>query len=352
MQKIILTTGGTGGHIFPALAVAEELLQKNDVQLLFMGSIYGPEKELAEKAGLEFVGLPVRGILGRGKKAIGAGFAMLRACGAARGFMCKFKPQMVVGFGGYAAFAPIIAAQSLGIKTAIHEQNAVVGFSNKIQGRFAKKIFLGMPNTGGFDPKKCIVTGNPVRAAVAEIANNSHEFNGKRLLVVGGSQGAKALNDLIIDNFSKLNAENVEVRHQSGAKDFERVNAAYYAANQPRHGLSAFIDNMAEAYNWADLVLCRSGASTIAELSAAGRGAVFVPFPYATHDHQTHNAKLLVKNNAAFMYAEKDMHSQDVMLNIINLIKNDSKLQDMAKAAHSVNMGNAAKNIVENLLKL
>ncbi len=350
MQNIILTTGGTGGHIFPALAVAEELLQRGDVRLLFVGSLYGPEKELATKAGLEFMGLPVRGILGRGFHAVGAAFNMMRAFVSALGIMRKFRPQIVLGFGGYAAFAPIMAAQALGISTAVHEQNAVAGLSNKVQGRFAKKVFLGMPETQGFAEKKCIVTGNPVRVAVAQVSANEHDFSGKRLLVVGGSQGARALNDLIIENFAKCNTENIIIRHQSGAKDFERVHKAYVSAGQDTTMLSAFIDDMAAAYDWADLVLCRSGASTVAELSAAGRGAIFVPFPFATHDHQTHNAKLLVKHGAAKMHAESQMKKEDTMGNIINLLNDKNELQKMSKAALSVNMGNAAKNIVDNLI--
>ncbi len=350
MKRVILTTGGTGGHIFPALAVAEELSAMYDTQLLFVGSNYGPEKELAKKAGLNFRGLPVRGFLGRGINAIGAGFNMVRSIVMALNIMREFKPHWVIGFGGYAAFAPIIAAQIKGINTAIHEQNAIVGLSNKVQGYRAKKIFLGMPDTQGFDSKKTIITGNPVRAAVANIAENKHDFSGKRLLVVGGSQGAKALNDMIINNFELCNAAKIIVRHQSGERDFERVHAAYVAANQTTELLSAFIDDMAKAYDWADLVLCRSGASTVAELAAAGRGAVFIPFPYATHDHQKHNAKLLVKHGAARVFDEKDIVSQNVIGEVVQLLQNNTALEKMANLATNINMGNAAKNIAQNII--
>ncbi len=349
MKRIILTTGGTGGHIFPALAVAEELAKQEHVRLLFVGSHYGPEKKLATRVGLEFKGLPVRGILGRGTKAIGAGLAMIYSYALALGIMRKFKPSHVIGFGGYAAFAPMMAAQSMGIATYVHEQNAVVGLSNKVQGYFAKKIFLGMSEAKGFNTEKCIVTGNPIRSAIAKISEKAHDFSGKRLLVVGGSQGAKALNDIIINNFEKLNAEKIQVRHQCGAGDYERVEAAYCASNQPIDQLFAFIDDMPSAYDWADLVLCRSGASTIAELSGAGRGAIFVPFPFATHDHQTHNAQLLVKHDAAMMHAERTMKNHDVISDILELLNKPEKLEAMANAAKSVNLGNAAKNIVNNL---
>ncbi len=350
VKRVILTTGGTGGHVFPALAVAEELLLLQDMRVLFIGSNYGPEKDLVTKAGLEFIGLPVRGFIGRGTQAIGAGFNMLKSIAMAIKILRNFKPDLVLGFGGYAAFAPIISAQILGINTAIHEQNAIAGVSNKVQGFRARKIFLSLPNTQGFDLKKCIVTGNPVRAVMANIANNNHDFSGKRLLVVGGSQGAKALNNMIIENFDLCNDANITVRHQSGERDFERVHKAYVEGKQPTDMLSAFIDDMAKAYDWADLVLCRSGASTVAELAAVGRGAVLIPFPYATHDHQTHNAKLLVNNGAAKLYAEKNIVSQNVMKNVMELLQDKQSLQNMAHAATKVNMGNAAKNIVQNIM--
>ncbi len=350
MKRIILTTGGTGGHIFPALAVAEELKLKGDVQLLFVGSDYGPEKKLVSNAGIEFVGLPVRGILGRGRQSIVAAYAMLKSYFKAIGIIKNFKPNCVLGFGSYAAFAPIMAAQSLGIKTFVHEQNAVAGVSNKVQGHFAKKIFLGMPETKGFKAEKCIVTGNPVRNAIAKIASNKHEFSGKRLLVVGGSQGAKALNDVIIKNLEIFNAAGISVRHQCGAKDYDRVHAAYVSAGASTTQLSAFIDDMANEYDLADLVLCRSGASTVAEIICAGRPAIFVPFPHATHDHQTHNAKQLVEHEAAIMFAENEMYEADILGSILSLLNDAHRLENMAKSAKNLDLGNAAQNIVRNLV--
>ncbi len=352
MNRIILTTGGTGGHVFPALAVAEELKRLKDMQILFVGSKYGPEQKMATQAELAFEGLPVRGVLGRGIHAIGASVSMLRAIVMAIAIMRKFKPQAVMGFGGYAAFAPMIAAQLLGIKTIVHEQNAIAGLSNKIQGFFAKKIFLALPNTQGFNSKKTIVTGNPVRSSISNLGKIEHDFSGRRLLVVGGSQGAKALNDLIINNFELFNAAGISILHQSGKSDFERVRDAYVEGNQSTKNLCAFIDDMTKAYDFADLVLCRSGASTIAELASVGRGAILVPFPFATHDHQSHNAELLVKQGAAQMFAEKDMLSQGIVKKIIELLENPLQLQKMANEAKELSMGQAARNIVQNIMAI
>ncbi len=353
MCKVLLTTGGTGGHIFPALAVAEALFAQDNVQLLFVGSLYGPEKELVQKLGIEFVGLPVRGVLGRGFKSIKACLQMFKAIVDARGIIKKYQPDVAMGFGGYASFAPIVAAKLCRVNVAIHEQNAVVGLSNKILGKMVNKVFLSLPTQGGakdFPAKKCVITGNPVRHAFAEIGNTPHDFSGKRLLIIGGSQGAKALNDLILENLLYLEAQGVELWHQTGAHDIQRVQSAYEKHALGKFKVQAFIDNIHEAYAWADLVLCRSGASTVAELAAAGRGAIFVPFPFATHDHQTANAKLLVEFGAAKLFAEDSMREENIMEEVVSLLQNTKALEDMASAALGQSKPLAAQDIAQQLM--
>ncbi len=352
MRKVLLTTGGTGGHIFPALAVAEVLKEHGNIELLFVGSQYGPEKMLVEKAHVPFEGLAVRGILGRGLKSIKAAVSMLKALCVARKIVKEFQPDVAIGFGGYAAFAPMFAAKLCKVPTAIHEQNAVVGLSNKVLGKLVDKIFLSLPldaNAQGFMAQKCVVTGNPVRQAMANIASKHHDFKGKRLLVLGGSQGAKALNDIILENLPYLEAMHVDIWHQTGAKDFERVQQGYASQGMNTAKVQDFMDNIHEAYAWADLVLCRSGASTVAELAAAGRGAVFVPFPYATHDHQTANAKLLVDFGAAKLFAENHMREENIMEEVIALLQQPETLQKMGKAAHAQSKVMAAQEIVQQL---
>ena len=217
MDSILLTTGGTGGHIFPALAVAEELRRRNpDVRLLFVGSQYGPEERLARLADVPFAGLPVRGFLGRGLRAVGAAGRMTLAVGKALKLVRRFDPQAVAGFGGYAAFAPMLAARLLGVPGLLHEQNAVAGMSNRLLARLARKVCLSLPNTEGFDPKKCVLTGNPVRAAVSAVGGLSRERRTRRLLVMGGSQGAHALNAFMVEHLAAFRGGGVEIRHQTG----------------------------------------------------------------------------------------------------------------------------------------
>ena len=171
MERVLLTTGGTGGHIFPALAVAEDLrLRHPGVELLFVGSQYGPEQRLARAAGIDFIGLPVRGFLGRGLRAFAAAGRMACAVCRARGIIRRFRPQVVAGFGGYAAFAPMLAARLAGVPTVLHEQNAIAGMSNRILGRLARRICLSLPGTEGFDASRPVLPGNPVRAAVVALA--------------------------------------------------------------------------------------------------------------------------------------------------------------------------------------
>ncbi len=355
MRKVLLTTGGTGGHIFPALAVAEVLQKQQDVTLLFVGSLYGPEKDIVPKAGIEFVGLPVRGILGRGLKSLKALLQMGKALGMARKIIKEFQPDVAMGFGGYAAFAPILAAKLCKVPTAIHEQNAVVGLSNKMLGKLVDKIFLSLPlqaESKVFDANKCIVTGNPVRQALAQVGKSEHDFSGKRLLILGGSQGAQALNDVIAENLAYLQSMGIQLWHQTGLKDEQRVKKAYAAQGMNADKVQAFIDNIHEAYAWADLVMCRAGASTVAELAAGGRGAVFVPFPFATHDHQTANAQLLVNLGAAKVFAEKNMREQNIIQEVVALLQNSEQLQKMGTAAYAQSKVQAAQDIVLQLQKM
>lgn len=350
MERILLTTGGTGGHIFPALAVAEEVRRRYPgVSLLFAGSVHGPEGELARKAGLEFVGLPVRGFLGRGLRAMAATAGMACAFVKAVALVRRFKPQVVAGFGGYAAFAPVAAARLCGVPVVVHEQNAIAGVSNKVLGRMATRVCLSMPGTDGFAAEKCVLTGNPVREAVVAVGRKPHDFQGRRLLIMGGSQGATALNTCIVASLERLRAAGVQLLHQTGARDLEDVRVAYAAAEVDSQSVQAFISDMPAAYAWADLVLCRAGATSVAELAAAGRPAVLVPFPFATHDHQTHNARQWAEAGAATLVAERDMNSVDVVALLLRLLQEPDTLRAMGSAALGHAQTHAAAAVVDQL---
>ncbi len=347
MDNILLTTGGTGGHIFPALAVAEELRRRNpNANLLFVGSLYGPEERLMRQAGIPFEGLPVRGLLGRGFKAVGAGAQMAVAVAKSVGIIRRFKPDVVAGFGGYAAFAPLLAGRLMGVPGVLHEQNAIAGTSNRFLARIARRVCISLPNTSGFDMKKCVFTGNPVRAAVTAVGQISRQRQSRRLLVMGGSQGAHALNAFMLENLAEFRGAGVEIRHQTGVTDEGSVRAAYVAAGYAPECVSAFIDDMAGAYAWADVALCRAGASTVAELCAAGLPSVLVPFPYAIHDHQTRNAEVLTRSGAAVLVPEGCMavqHMSDILLRLLTM---PGEREPMAAAALSAARPDAAARVV------
>lgn len=366
MRKVVLTTGGTGGHIFPALAVAEELRRRfPGVELLFVGGQYGQEGKLAAQAGLDYLGLPVRGFLGRGFKAVGAGCGLLKAVGIARKKLKAFGPDVVIGFGGYAAAASLLAARLLSLPCMIHEQNSLPGLANRLAGRFAGKVCISLPDAAAwFKAEKVVLTGNPVRASIRRLqeeqARPESAGNGTRnLLVLGGSQGARAVNSAVLEDLPALMRAGISLRLQTGAADYERVAAEVkkYDCDQPCFlpEVNPFIYDMAEAYGWADLALCRAGATTVAELAVAGLPAVFVPFPQATHNHQLHNARQVESLGAALVLEQKELRPGLLAAAVAGLLDNrdgPGKLAGMAQAARAMARPDAAARVVDEAVRL
>ena len=360
MQRVIFTTGGTGGHIFPALAVAEELRKRfPEAEFLFIGGEYGPERDIVTRAGIEFVGLPVRGVLGRGVRAVGAVFGLAAATVRAMGIIGRFNPDAVIGFGGYAAFAACMAAKLREKPVAVHEQNSVPGLANKLIAKVADRVFISMPDPAeNFLPRKTVLTGNPVRADIRALRDHSMNTTGaRRLLVVGGSLGARAVNTAVIAMLSALRDAGVTVQHQTGQADFERVRTAYAEAGMQDCIVSPFIDDMAAAYAQADLVLCRAGATTVAELTVAGKPAVFIPFPHATHNHQVHNARYLERQGAALVVEERQLAEGasdyvEISTLVTELICDASRLKTMAGASRRQGWPEAASNVASGLLDI
>ncbi|MDL2216861.1 undecaprenyldiphospho-muramoylpentapeptide beta-N-acetylglucosaminyltransferase [Desulfovibrio sp. OttesenSCG-928-M14] len=396
-ERIIVTTGGTGGHIFPAIAVAEEIRRKNpSAMILFMGGRYGQEADLAVNAGLDFVGLPVRGVMGRGVKGLFAAFGMSRGLAKAAYVIKKTRPQAVIGFGGYAAFAGVMAAALAGVPTALHEQNAFPGMSNRLLGRMVKRIFLSMPDTAGvFDAEKCILTGNPVRSGIQQLyeqrledakpSDGTRSYYGgvdapspfaspgakplpiskdesgpdagqttrraPRLLVTGGSQGARAMNDAMLAVAGSLLEVGVQIRHQTGQADYERVRAAYRETRADTVRVEPFIMDMPKAYAWADLVFCRAGASTLAEITAAGLPALLTPFPRAAQDHQRHNARFMAGQGAARMLEQNDFQHEPAILSaaLLELLRDAKGLEAMAASSLALARPYAARDLVLGL---
>ena len=344
-----MTTGGTGGHIFPALAVAEALRASSDVQLLFMGSLYGPEKRLAEQAGIDFVGLDVRGVLGHGIRALQSLGKVMLAMPKALRTVRSFAPDCTAGFGGYASFAPILASRILGIPAVLHEQNAVAGLTNRMMAKLCTTICVSLPETEGFGKRPLVHTGNPVRACLFQAGKEKRTFERRHLLVLGGSQGAHALNVLVMNLLPALKEAGVQILHQTGTKDYAEVAACYERCGMESCTVSAFVDDMESAYAWADLGLTRAGASTVAELCATGLPALLVPYPHAAHDHQTFNARALEKSGAAMLFAQKAMTEDQVLETVTGLFAKPERLVRMSEAALSLAQPEAARKVAMQL---
>ncbi len=352
MKRVILTTGGTGGHIFPALAVAEELRRLHpQTRIMFVGGKKGPEARLAGQAGLEFTALPVKPALGGKLRLLTAPFWLLAGMGKALMVQLRFRPQVVLGLGGYAAFAQVLVAVMNRTPTAIHEQNSVPGFTNRMLGRFVNTVLVSFPDKDGWFPAdKVQVVGNPVRQAIAA-QRGEKKLSGKRLLVIGGSQGAVAVNSAVLQALPRLMEAGVELWHQAGERDVERVKQGY--AEQGAKGrVDAFIEDMAAAYGWADLALCRAGASTVFELAVAGVPAVLVPFPYATHNHQSVNAAFLEDAGAGIRIEQKDLEQADLAGTLIDLLQDTEKLGRMREQALNLGKPDAAATVAGVLQQL
>lgn len=363
--RIILTTGGTGGHIFPALAVAEALRRRHpDAELLFIGGLYGPEKELAEKAELAFVGLPVRGFIGRGLKALSACAAMSTGIGQAMRVVRAFQPHAVMGFGGYAAFAAVFAAWLLRCPCALHEQNAIPGAANKLLGKLVRRICLSWPQPGGnagFPPERCVLTGNPIRSGIAALGRQERPAKEEGvLLIMGGSQGARAINTLVVRMLPELRAAGVRILHQTGKNEYETVRQGYLDAGcSPEETdimVKPFIHDMTGAYAASRLALCRAGATTMAELAATGTPAIFLPFPQAAHDHQTANARAMEQAGGGLLLpqekAEALLGEGRLASLIIDLYRDSARLDAMRRGAFSLARPEAADAVATELLSL
>ncbi len=326
-MRIVITTGGTGGHIFPALALAEEIRkQQPDAYILFVGAQYGMEKELCKKANIPFIALNVQGFIGRGLKMFKAAYLLIKEYFKAVKILKEEKIDMVIGFGGYASAPCVIAGKNLRKKVYIHEQNAFFGSFNRHLAKYVTKIMLSMPIENSPHPQevqeKYLLTGNPVRTEIAELANYPlKSTDTKKLLVLGGSLGAHSINVLMVSLLKNLAKENIKIVHQCGKRDYELVKEAYANSTYSSSCVHAFIDNMQEAYQNADFIIARAGASTLAELACLAKPSILIPFPYAAHNHQFYNAKTLESRKACILLEEKELFANDKILNKEKLLE-------------------------------
>lgn len=343
---VLIMAGGTGGHIFPGLAVAAAL-RAQDVPVVWLGAEGGLETRLVPAAGLPIETVQVSGVRGKdlGRR-LRAPWMLLRAVWQARGVLRRHRPRCVLSMGGYAAGPGGIAAWLTRRPLLVHEQNRVPGMTNRALARFARRVLAGFPDA--FPPSaKLQVVGNPVRAEIAALAPPEQRFAGRegplRLLVLGGSQGARALNRALPQALARQASNLWAVRHQCGERFADEARAAYAEAGV-NASVEPFIADMAAAYGWADLVVCRAGALTIAELAAAGVGAVLVPFPFAVDDHQTRNADYLVEGGAAHRLVESPTLA-DELADLLPTLADRARLMAMASAARARAQTGAAERV-------
>lgn len=358
-MRVIIAGGGTGGHLFPGIAIAEAFRRRDPAcEVLFIGTERGIEKRVLEPMGYPLRVLQVEGIKGRGiTKSFGALLKIPRSLGQSFGILRDFAPQVVIGVGGYASGPAVLMASLLGIPTAIAEQNALPGVTNRILGHFVKKIFLSFPDTEGWFPrKKTLVTGNPVRESFKKAVGTDGEKRTKdhfTVLIFGGSQGAHVINQAMMEALDHLQEikDSVLIIHQTGSNDYEEVAGAY-----KKKGLSAdirpFIMDMPAVFREADLLICRAGATSVAEITATGKAAILIPFARAVHDHQTKNAEVLVKTGAAIMITETGLSGLKLAETIKSLQACPEKVREMENRAKIMGNWQAADHIVDACITL
>lgn len=353
LQRVVLAGGGTGGHVTPALALAEAFrAQVPSCDVLFIGTPQGMEATLVPKRGWRIETVPGSRLVGGGLMAKLKGVRnLIQGILAARAILQREKPSLVIGVGGYASGAALLAARTLGIATAVHESNAVPGLTNRVLGVLVDRVYLGFAAARGDFPRdSSFVSGNPVRPEIRLIGGDRVGMDGTRpprILVVGGSQGSEFLNERVPGLLAALGELGVavEVRHQVGKLAPAPVVARYVDLAIP-HTVDAFIDDMAAAYAWADFAITRSGSGTVAELAAAGLPALLVPFPHAAGDHQAANAKAFAEAGAGTWVRQADWSEAKLSQNLKDLLTHSLKWQAASQAARRMAGGDAALAVV------
>ena len=345
-RTIMIMAGGTGGHIYPGLAVADRL-RAEGWQVLWMGVPGSMESELVPKHGYQMVWVDFAGVRGKGLlPKLLLPLTLLLAMWQSFVAMLEYRPDVVLGMGGYVTVPGGLTAALLRLPLVIHEQNSVAGLSNRLLGRFARRVLSGFPQVLP-NAEWC---GNPVRDNITALRDPEQRYaarSGKlNVLVVGGSLGAKGINECVPQALARLPEDaRPDVLHQSGRRHFEAVHRAYqYAGVQPA-AIQPFLDNIAFFYDQADLVICRAGALTVAELAAAGVASILIPFPFAVDDHQTYNARYLSERGAALLLPQKDLTPQR-LADLIGGMTRERALE-MAQAARAAAMPDATKRVAE-----
>ena len=358
-ERIIIAGGGTGGHIFPALAIADALKKINPaIEILFVGAKGKMEMEKIPEAGYKIIGVDIAGYNRSSlMKNIALPYKLLQSYFQVRIILKSFKPHAVIGVGGYSGFPVLRLAQTRNIPTFIHESNSLAGKSNLMLAKRAKKIFVASEGMGKYFPaEKIMITGNPVRSIFSENISKEEALNFfglkpgmKTVFVLGGSLGAKSINETIEENADVFKKNNLQLIWQTG-KSFS-ADAAKIEEERSNMWTNAFISRMEYAYAAADVVIARAGAMTIAEICVAKKAAIFVPFPFAAEDHQTVNAKALVNKGAAKLVPDGEVKTKLIPA-LLNLVKDENLIKELESNIAKLGNTNADETIAKEILKI
>lgn len=352
---VMIMAGGTGGHVFPALAVADALRQQG-IAVEWLGTPRGIENTLVPAANIPLHHIPVEGVRGRGILGLAkAPFLIVSAVVQALSIFTKVKPDLVIGFGGFASGPGGVAAKLLRKALLTHEQNSVMGTTNRLLAKIADRQLLAFANTlVNGEPSLATVVGNPVRAAIATLPEPALRYSARaeqqepiHLLVLGGSLGAKAINEIVPAALAKMPLNlRPHVRHQAGKLHVEAT-IALYMQHQVNAKVDAFVEDMAAAYAWADIIICRAGALTVSELMAAGVAALLIPLPNAIDDHQSHNAAILTRANAGVAIAQQELSAEKLSALLLTELSDRQVLQTMAGNARQLALPQAAQTVAD-----
>ncbi len=353
-KPIIVMAGGTGGHVFPALAVAEYLRCQGET-IIWLGTRAGIEARVVPAANFAIEWLNVQGLRGKGPGALVlAPFRLIRACWQAFVTLLRLRPKAVLGMGGFVSGPGSLMAWMLNIPLFLHEQNSVVGLTNRLLGRLAKRNYFAFPDVASNLPRsECI--GNPVREGLVDLIAPEIRLAGRQdqpvqLLVIGGSLGAATLNRLLPEAVSLLDvAERPKIKHQCGDSHLE-ICMQQYRQLRVEAEVYGFIDDMSEVYQWADLVVCRAGALTIAELTAVGIASILIPYPFAADNHQYYNARFLEKHSAGRILVEKNLNAETLALQLRYFQQNRDELITMSVNARSQSRTDATQQLAQGIL--
>lgn len=362
-MRIIITGGGTGGHIYPGISLAREFQSRDkNNEIIFVGTEHKMESEIIPQEGFRFLGLRVKGIERKfSLESLSALFLFLGSLFASYGIIKDFKPDLVIGTGGYVSGSVALVSSLLGIPTFIHEQNVIPGITNQFLSLTGKKVFTSFPESAGYFWRKerIVFLGNPIRKSIWQgnkekiIKENNLDSTKKTILVFGGSKGASTINKMVLHSLYLIE-ESIWLEWQvliiSGEEDFKNLTEKVTKSPfKETVRVLPYLHNIEDAYDLADLVVCRAGATTIAELSAKGIAAILIPYPYATGNHQLYNARFLESNLAALIIEEKELNREKLAAELSKLLTDNKRLDLLARNSKKLGKRKAAQDIVDNI---